>query len=62
MEHRPFAEHRGTLLWKAVERTITELVASGELSVHTAPEYVYGYVCRELVAKKLIVPEGRNPR
>lgn len=62
MEQRPFDEHRGTRLWKAVERTITELVASGELSMHTAPEYVYGYLCRELVAKKLIVSEGGDQR
>ena len=62
MEQRPFPEHRGTPLWKAVERTVTELVASGELSVNTAPEYVYGYLCRELVAKKLIVPGGGGER
>ena len=62
MEQRPFAEHRGTRLWKAVERTVNELVASGELSINTAPEYVYGYLCRELVAKKLIVPDGVSER
>ena len=53
---RPFPEHRGTPLWKAVERTIAELTTTGEISVNTAPEYVVGYLCRELVAKKLVVP------
>ena len=58
MSALPFPEYRNTPLWKAVEATIRELVASHEISVNTAPEYVIGYLCRELVAKKLIVSAG----
>lgn len=58
MPSRPFAEHRDTPLWSAVEATIAELAATRELSVNTAPEYVVGYLCGELVAKRLIVSTG----
>ena len=55
MPSRPFPEYRGTPLWAAVEGIIAQLADSREISVNTAPEYVIGYLCRELVAKKLIV-------
>jgi hypothetical protein len=38
---------------------LTELVASREVTINTAPEYVIDYLCRELVAKKLVLqPDG----
>ncbi|HXT14915.1 MAG TPA: hypothetical protein VN706_04755 [Gemmatimonadaceae bacterium] len=49
-----FDEYRDTPLWAAVEATLTELVASREVAVNTAPAYVIGYLCQELVAKKLV--------
>lgn len=58
---RPFAEHRDTRLWSAIEDSINELVATQEISVNTAGDYVVGYLCRELVAKKLIVSEDSRP-
>ena len=48
------AEHRDSLLWSAVESILAELKATGEISVNTAPGYVIAFVCRELVAKKLV--------
>lgn len=51
----PFDEYRDTPLWRAVEETIAELVATRELQVDTAPEYVIGYLCRELTAKRIVV-------
>ena len=32
----------------------TELEASGEIKIETAPEYVIGYMCRELAAKWVV--------
>ena len=58
MSSRPFDEYRDTPLWSAVEATISELAASREVSVNTAPDYVIGYLCGELVAKRLIVSMG----
>lgn len=58
MSARPFSEYRDTPLWAAIEGIVTDLVASRELSMNTASEYVVGYLCRELVSKKLIVPAG----
>jgi hypothetical protein len=52
---RPIAEYRHTPLWSALESAVTQLVASRELSVNTAPDYVIEYLCRELVSKKLVV-------
>ncbi len=51
---REFDEYRGTPLWKAVEATLRELVATREVRIDTAPEYVVGYVCRELAAKRVV--------
>lgn len=53
---RPFDEYRDTPLWKAIENTIAELIATRELRVDTAQEYVIGYLCRELEAKRIITP------
>lgn len=58
MRSRPFTEYRNTPLWSAVEASINELVATREVAVNTATDYVIGYLCQELVAKKLIVPIG----
>jgi len=57
MTPRPFAPYQNTRLWEAVEAMITELTSSGEITVNTAPDYVVGYLCRELVEKKLVVAE-----
>lgn len=54
MPSRRFDEFRDTALWSAVEGMITELAATREISVNTAPEYVIGYLCQELAAKKLV--------
>lgn len=58
MPARSFDQYRDTALWTAIEATINELVASREVSVNTAPDYVIGYLCQELIAKKLIMPSG----
>jgi hypothetical protein len=53
---RPFAEYRDTPLWRAVASSLADLEASREVAVATAPEYVIGYLCRELVAKRVVDP------
>jgi hypothetical protein len=58
MTTRPFAPYQNTRLWAAVEAMITELTSTGEIAVNTAPGYVVGYLCRELLAKKLVVEDG----
>jgi hypothetical protein len=58
MSSRPFDDYRDTPLWTAIESTIRELTASKEISVNTAPDYVIGYLCRELAAKKVIDASG----
>lgn len=58
MPSRPFAEYRDTPLWSAIEATIAELAATREVSVNIATDHIVGYLCGELVAKKLIVSTG----
>ena len=58
---RPFAEYRDTPLWRALASALAELEASREVVVATAPEYVIGYLCRELAAKKLVGASAVSP-
>lgn len=53
--HR-FDEYRQTRLWSVLEASMAELTATREVTVNTATEYVIGYLCQELVAKKVIAP------
>ena len=50
---RPFDRYRDTPLWRAVDATLAELVATREIAVATAPDYVVGFVCEQLVAARL---------
>lgn len=56
-----FAEHRDTRLWAALEDSINELIATREISVNTATDYVVEYLCRELVSKRLAIVEDPSP-
>jgi hypothetical protein len=51
---RPFDEYRDTPLWHAVAQALSELEATREVAVSTAPEYVIGFLCRELAARKVV--------
>ena len=57
MPSRPFSEYRNTRLWAAVEESVNELIATREITVNTATDYVVDFLCRELLAKKLIIPD-----
>ena len=59
---RPFEEYRESALWKAVEETLLELIATHEIAVNTAPHYVVGYICQQLSVKKLVSSRGDGPR
>jgi hypothetical protein len=49
-----YEKYRGTPLWRAVAEAVTELEATGEIRVATAPEYVIGFLCQELSAKWIV--------
>jgi hypothetical protein len=53
---RPFAEYRDTPLWRVVAAAVTELEATREIAVATAPEYVIGYLCQQLARGRAIAP------
>ena len=59
---RPFDEHRDSALWQAVEQIVSELVATEEITVNTAPAYVIGYVCRELTARHMVSSRASDTR
>jgi hypothetical protein len=52
--NRAYDEYRSTPLWRALAGIVADLEASGEIKVETAPDYVIGYMCRELAAKWVI--------
>lgn len=53
---RPYETFRDTPLWTALAGALAELQATAEVRVETAPEYVIGYLCRELEAKAVVAP------
>lgn len=59
---RPFDEHRDSALWRAVEQIVAELVATKEITINTAPTYVIGYFCRELIARQMVSPRAAEDR
>lgn len=58
MTARPLADFQHTPLWRAIAKALADLEASGELVVETAPEYVVGYLCQELAAKRVVTDEA----
>jgi hypothetical protein len=51
---RPRSNYRDTPLWGAVAGALAELQTTGEVKVETAPDYVIEFICRELVAKRVV--------
>lgn len=56
-----YEEYQGTPLWTAVASALTDLTASHELTVSTAPHYVIGYICQELAAKHVVSAAALKP-
>jgi hypothetical protein len=52
----PFNEYRDTPLWRVVAAAVAELEATREVAVSTAPDYVVGYICQQLVAARVTAP------
>ncbi len=48
------SEFRHTRLWTAVASVVAELKATGEVRIDTDDDYVIDYLCRELVAKRVV--------
>ncbi|HEX6599759.1 MAG TPA: hypothetical protein VF034_10595 [Gemmatimonadaceae bacterium] len=61
MPHQ-YTAYQETHLWRAVASVVADLQASGEVRVETAPEYVIGYLCRELAAKGVVTREALTIR
>jgi hypothetical protein len=49
-----YSNYQGTALWRALAGALKELEATGEIRIETAPDYVIGYFCQELAAKRLV--------
>lgn len=59
---RAFPEFRDTPLWAAAASVFAELEATGEVRIDTGPDYVIGYLCRELAAKGVVDARALTPR
>jgi hypothetical protein len=44
----PYEIHRGTPVWKVVDKAISDLVENGDLAESTPREYIVGYICKKL--------------
>jgi hypothetical protein len=55
---RPFDEYKDTPLWRSLAEALAELEASREIAVATAPEYVIGHLCQQLIAAELAAPKA----
>jgi hypothetical protein len=53
---RPYAEFRDTPLWHTVADAVAELVVTREIAVATATDYVIGYFCQQLAARRMVAP------
>lgn len=51
---RARSQFQHTPLWAAVASTIAELQATGEVRIDTEVDYVVDFLCRELVAKRVV--------
>ena len=58
---RSYDEYRDTLLWRSLAAIVADLEASGEIKVETAPDYVIGYMCRELAMKWVVASAALSP-
>ena len=50
----PYAEYNDTPIWRTLAAAVRELEANGDVVVQTAPDYVIGYLCQQLVVRKLL--------
>ena len=57
---RARSQYQHTPLWAAVASTIAELQATGELRIETDVDYVIDYLCRELVAKRVVTSDATD--
>ena len=57
---RARSQFQHTPLWAAVASTIAELQATGEVRIDTEVKYVVDYLCRELVAKRVVAPAAAD--
>jgi hypothetical protein len=58
----PLDELRESAVWSALQRMLAEMVATKEITLNTAPDYVVSYICQELRAKGLVTEAGLRPR
>ena len=53
---QPFAEYRDTPLWRTIAAAVAELEATREITLATAPDYVIGFLCQQLVVRQAVAP------
>jgi len=54
------SQFQHTPLWAALASAIAELQTTGEVRVDTEADYVIDYLCRELVAKRVVAPAAAD--
>ena len=56
-EH-PYIKFEKTPLWTAVSEAVTDLEENQDLKLTELPEYIIGYICKQLKNKKIVTSES----
>jgi len=51
----PYEIHRGTPVWKVVDKAINDLIENGDLTETTPRDYIVGYICKKL---RRLIPQA----
>ena len=57
---KKYDEYHDTRVWRTVADALDELQKNGSVTIQTAPDYVIGYICQQLIVRKLVGPEAMD--
>jgi hypothetical protein len=58
MQNHPYADLESTRVWVVLEKALGDLIENNDLRLTTAPEYVIGYICKQMREADLITESG----
>lgn len=50
----PYKKYENTALWENIKQSIKDLEDNQDISLMTPPEYVVGYICKQLEKAQII--------
>jgi hypothetical protein len=56
-EH-PYTEFENTPLWRVIKKAVRDLEKNQDLNLTARPEYIVGYICKQLKRRELVNSES----